>query len=290
MSGPDTLFSLRNNFQLGAYQAAINESSVGGLSEAESIERDTIVYRSYIALGSYQLVIDEITDASATALQAVKQLAVYLADKSKKDSVLSSLEGYLSDSVVGKNPTLLLVAGTVYTHEQNYVDALKVTHAIPGNLELMALNVQIFLKMDRIDFAEKQLKAMQQIDEDATLTQLAQGWVSLALGGSKLQEATYIFQELSDKFSPTVLLLNGSALAQMHMGSYEDAEALLLDALNKDAKDANTLANLVICCLHRGKPSTRYLNQLKNVAPDHVLVERQVALESAFDQAVSAYA
>lgn len=290
MSGPDALFSLRNNFQLGAYQAAINESSLGGLSEAESIERDTIVYRSYIALGSYQLVIDEITDSSATALQAVKLLAIYLADRSNKDSVLSSLEGYLSDTVVGKNPTLLLVAGAVYTHEENYVDALKVTHAIPGNLEMMALNVQVFLKMDRVDFAEKQLKAMQQIDEDATLTQLAQGWVSLALGGSKLQEATYIFQELSDKFTPTVLLLNGSALAQMHMGSYEDAEALLLDALNKDAKDSNTLANLVVCSLHRSKPSSRYMNQLKTVAPDHVLVQRQTALESAFDQAVAVYA
>ncbi|CAI5520494.1 unnamed protein product [Closterium sp. Naga37s-1] len=259
MSGPDALFSLRNNFQLGAYQAAINESGVGGLSEAESIERDTIVYRSYIALGSYQLVMDEITESSATALQAVKLLATYLADKSNKDAVVAGLEGYLSDPVIGKNATLLLVAGTVYAREQNFVDALKVAHALPGNLELMALSVQVFLLMDRADLAEKQVRAMQQVDEDATLTQLALGWVSLAMGGSKVQEATYVFQELADKFSPTVALLNGSALAQMHSGNFEDAEALLLDALNKDAKDANTLANLVVCSLHRGKPATRYL-------------------------------
>ncbi|CAI5946841.1 unnamed protein product [Closterium sp. NIES-65] len=290
MSGPDALFSLRNNFQLGAYQAAINESGVGGLSEAESIERDTIVYRSYIALGSYQLVMDEITESSATALQAVKLLATYLADKSNKDAVVAGLEGYLSDPVICKNATLLLVAGTVYAREQNFVDALKIAHALPGNLELMALSVQVFLLMDRADLAEKQVKAMQQVDEDATLTQLALGWVSLAMGGSKVQEATYVFQELADKFSPTVALLNGSALAQMHSGNFEDAEALLLDALNKDAKDANTLANLVVCSLHRGKPATRYLNQLRTVAPDHILVQRQLASEAAFDQAVAAYA
>ena len=55
MSGPDALFTLRNNFQLGAYQAAINEDPASGLSDSETIERDCIVYRSYIALGSYQV-------------------------------------------------------------------------------------------------------------------------------------------------------------------------------------------------------------------------------------------
>ncbi len=56
MSGPDVLFPLRNNFYLGAFQAAINESSnVRNLSEAEAIERDCLVYRSYVALGQCQV-------------------------------------------------------------------------------------------------------------------------------------------------------------------------------------------------------------------------------------------
>ena len=53
-----------------------------------------------------------------------------------QEGVLASLEGWLSDSVIGKNPTLLLMAGIIYTHEQNYVEALKVTHTISGDLEL----------------------------------------------------------------------------------------------------------------------------------------------------------
>lgn len=44
-----------------------------------------------------------------------------------------------------------------------------------------ALNVQIFIKMHRSDYAERQLRTMQQIDEDHTLTQLANAWLDLAV-------------------------------------------------------------------------------------------------------------
>ncbi|KAI8002809.1 Coatomer subunit epsilon-1 [Camellia lanceoleosa] len=70
-----------------------------------------------------------------------------------------------------------------------------------------ALNVQIFLKMHRSDYAEKKLRIMQQIDEDHTLTQLANAWLNLAV----------------------------------------------------DAKDPETLANLIVCSLHLGKPSSRFV-------------------------------
>lgn len=53
----DTLFPVRNSFYLGAYQAAIAEAAdLDTLSEKEKIERDVFVYRSYIELGSYEVI------------------------------------------------------------------------------------------------------------------------------------------------------------------------------------------------------------------------------------------
>ncbi|KAK1375673.1 Coatomer subunit epsilon [Heracleum sosnowskyi] len=290
MAAPDLLFSVRNNFHIGAYQATINSSTnLPNLSPDEAIEKDSLVYRSYIAQSSYELVISEIDSSAATPLQAVKLLALYLSDPGNKEGTISSLHEWLSDPAIGNNPILRTVAGIIYMHEQDYNEALKHTHA-GGTMELHALNVQIFLKMHRSDYAEKQLRIMQQIDEDHTLTQLANAWINLSVGGSKIQEAYLIFQDFSEKYQMTSLILNGKAVCSMHMGNFDEAESLLLEALNKDTKDPETLANMVVCCLHLGKPSSRYLSQLKLSQADHMLVKRVSTGEEAFDRAVQTVA
>ncbi|KAJ4745697.1 Coatomer protein epsilon subunit family protein [Rhynchospora pubera] len=316
MAAPDLLFGLRNNFYLGAYQAAINNSEIPDLtlnpSSDDALERDSLVYRSYIALGSYQvhlylslshlftiitdycslllqLVINEIHSSAPTPLQAVKLLALYLSTPHHKESVISTLKDLLADAALATNPTLRLIAGTIFLHEQDYNEALKYTHP-GGTLDLHALNVQIFIKMNRSDHAEKQLKIMQQIDEDHTLTQLANAWVDIAVGGSKIQEAYLIFQDFSEKYPMTCLVLNGKAVCCMLMGNFDEAESLLIEALNKDAKDPETLANLVVCSLHVGKSASRFLNQLKLSHPEHTLVKRMASAEESFERAIQSIA
>lgn len=147
--------------------------------------------------------------------------------------------------------------------------------------------VELYLKMFRADLAEKQLKVMKGIDEDAVLTMLATAQVNLApvssrsechacssdvvtlfcvLGcvqnSTKIQDAIYIYEELIDKYGGTLFLLNGIAVAKMQMGLFEEAETALQDSLTKNTSDADTLANLIVVSQHLDRPQeviNRYL-------------------------------
>lgn len=53
-------------------------------------------------------------------------------------------------------------------------------------------------------------------------------------------------------------LYNGRAVCYMKMGRWEDAEHDLQEAYSKDAKDPDTLSNLITVGLHLAKNVARY--------------------------------
>mmetsp|Transcript_24816 Transcript_24816/g.60917 ORF Transcript_24816/g.60917 Transcript_24816/m.60917 type:complete len:294 (-) Transcript_24816:244-1125(-) len=286
----DDLFSIKNEFYLGNYQGAINEAQASDLvlnSQADERDRDVIVYRSYIALGQCDVVQSEIGDSAPTALQAVKLLATYMQSKDLVETVMVNLKEWLADGETGNNPVLQLVAGIIYMDQGELEEAAKVLHA-GTTLEMVALQVQVYLKMARVDVAEKSAALMARMEDDATLTQITTAWVNIALGGSKIQDAFYTFQELADKYNETPLLLNGMAACQMHMQKYDEAEKYLLKALSKASNDVLTLQNLVVCAQHTRKAPevvTRYISTITKNDATCNLLKRKDALEKAFDAA-----
>ncbi len=93
--------------QLLCLQLAIKEGSTLRVrADATKIERDVFVYRSYIAVGNYAVVLDEIKETRTTPpdLIAVKLLATYLYNPSARETTVLAVHQLLED------------AGTMLTH------------------------------------------------------------------------------------------------------------------------------------------------------------------------------
>lgn len=101
-----------------------------------------------------QLVVSEITDSAAMGLLAIKLLAQYLGGRIAKvldlptpqlllaqsaylplthgtflqDAAVATISDWMQDAACNRNPLVLLVAGTIYAQEGNYVEALKACH------------------------------------------------------------------------------------------------------------------------------------------------------------------
>jgi len=289
----DELFDIRTALLTGNYQHCINEAQKLHVSNPEvKVQRDVIMYRAYIAQRKFGVVLDEIRSSHADELQAVRMFADYMANDSKRDSIVRDLDAKMAGSFDMNNNVFVLMAGSIYYQEQNNDAALRVLHQ-SDNLECMALMVEILLKMDRVDLAKKELKRMQDTDEDSILFQLAQAWFFLTVGGDKYQDAFYIFQEMADKHASTPLLLNGQAACYMAQGRFDDAESVLQEALDKDSNNPETLVNMVVLTQHIGKApevSNRYVSQLKDSHRSHPFVKDYLQKESEFDRISKNYA
>jgi len=284
----DPLFDARNHFHLGHYQSAINDAMNANVSgDSVRLERDVLMYRAYIEQGNLAVVQSEINDGSPPALRAVRLLAVYKqSDDAGKQAALASLRDLLAEPSAAGDAQLSITAAALFCYDKDYKEALKCVHQAQS-LEQHAMVTYIYICMNRFDLADKQVALMQRMDDDATLTQLSAASTMVAKGPAKAQDALYIYQDMSEKYGPSSLLLNSLATCHMLMGKYDEAEQSLQEALGKNASDPSTLANVVVCMQHMKKAPdvvARYVTQLRTAAPSHPWVESYDAIERSFDR------
>jgi len=116
------------------------------------------------------------------------------------------------------------------------------------------LVVQIHLQQNRTDLALQEVQAARRWAQDSLLVNLAESWVGLRVGGEKYQQAFYVFEELAQAPSTSaVKSYVGQAVAELHLGRLPEAEAALQQAMEKDPKDAEAIANSIVLGVLNGK-------------------------------------
>lgn len=286
----DELFELKNYFHLGNFASAVTEGETVHVEDERCVmERDIILKRILYAQGKYDDLIASISDDAVPALLVVKLLALHGKGGKTGDDLKADLLAMKDDEISAASPCFLLMCAIGFTLARDYDNALRTAHRAIDNdkMEAMAIKVQVLVMMDRLDVADKECEAMQSIDEDHTLTQLATAWTHVSAGGDRVQEALYIFQDLLERHGATDAILNGIAACHIAAGKSDDAERVLSEALTKNPNCDTSLVNVICSSAYRNKPTeliARYFTHLGNVAPQNEWFVEYKKKEAEFDR------
>ncbi|PSS20636.1 hypothetical protein M430DRAFT_66311 [Amorphotheca resinae ATCC 22711] len=284
-SAEGELLNIHNYFHQGQYQEVI-DFDTSSLSPENALPARILSLRAQIALGHAEEVIADVQGENEPELIAVGALAELAAgNEAKALKVAETLAGEKGDNAV-----VQVLAGTVLQAAGKTEEALALLSQHQGNLEAVALIVQIHLEQNRLDLAIKEVQAARSWAQDSLLVNLAESWVGLRVGGEKYQQAFYVFEELAQAPSTSsTQSLVSQAIAEIHLGRLEEAEAALQQALTKDPKNADSLANSIVLNVIAGKDVNELTSTLASTAPEHPFLRDIQEKSALFDKAATKY-
>lgn len=185
----------------------------------------------------------------------------------------------------GVDPSTQLTAAHVFLKAGMKKEALQCVHQ-GATMEHLSVGLQLYLQLDRLDLAKKQLQMLRKTDEDSVLCHLGAVYIALATGSSTAQDALHSLQQLSEQYGPSVLLLNLTACAHLQAGQYAQAESKLEQARQEfgATNDADTLVNLIVAYQYQQKPTAPLVQSLKISHPSHFLSKGLEMVEGAFER------
>ncbi|KAI1610401.1 coatomer epsilon subunit-domain-containing protein [Exophiala viscosa] len=281
-SGEGELLNITTAFHTHAYQAVL-DFDTSALSPENKSTAQILKYRAQIALGESSQVISSLKSAKDAPSRSLLALA------QQDTSAASSLAE--SDP---EDPAVQICAGTVLAAAGDYSTAIDLLTKHQGSLEAVALLVQIHLLQNRTDLAVKEVQTAKRWAQDSLLINLAESWTNLREGGTeKYQSAFYVYEELASTpgtTSPTALV--GQAVAELHLGRTEEAEAALQHAVASENADVQAIANSIVLASVVGKKSEivqGLIEQLREKDREHAFLKDLEEKSQAFDVAASKY-
>jgi tetratricopeptide (TPR) repeat protein len=240
-----------------------------------------------------------LSSCTKSALQAIALKGQYEVSQGNTESLVDSLKS------LGSNPSTGLIVAQVLLAAGQVKEALATLHqstsgaATSTLMEIWLLQLQIYLKIDRLDLGQGILQQMKMRDEDSVLTQLAAVYLHLAAGSSAASEALHLLGMLSEQYGASPYLLNLVAAAHMLQGDYAAARAKLQECLaeaNNTVIPQDTYANLVTCAVHLEAADVAAtasweapLQMLQQAAPHHAMVAGYARVSAALDREAVKY-
>ncbi|KAL7896592.1 coatomer subunit epsilon [Trichoderma sp. SZMC 28014] len=284
-SAEGELINIHTHFYQSQYQEVIDFDTSSFSAENELPVR-VLKLRARIALGQAEDVIADVAGEAVPDLEAVGALAEYTLGKA--DSALETIEKLASSAA--DNVTVQVVGGTVLQAAGKSEEALALLSQHQGSLDAVALIVQIHLQQNRTDLALKEVTAARRWAQDSLLVNLAEAWVGVRVGGEKYQQAFYVYEELAQGSSTfSVPSLIAQAVCEIHLGRLEEAQSALQQAVEKDPKNAEGIANLLVLNSISGNNTEELVESLKQANPNHQLLLDLEEKSSLFDKAAAKY-
>ncbi|RBR15813.1 uncharacterized protein FIESC28_07214 [Fusarium coffeatum] len=279
------LINIHNYFHQGQYQEVV-DFDTSSFSPDNALPVRVLVLRARLALGQAEDVLAEVKGESEPELQALGALAE--SNLGKTDSAVETIEKLASSAA--DNTTVQVVGGTVLQAAGKSEEALALLTQHQGSLDAVSLIVQIHLQQNRTDLALKEVSAARRWAQDSLLVNLAESWVGLRVGGEKYQQAFYVYEELAQAPSTSsVRSLVSQAVCELHLGRTEEAQAALEQALEKDANNADAIANLLVLNVIAGSQSDELTQKLQSAKPDHQYLADLEEKSALFDRAATKY-
>ncbi|KAM0254043.1 hypothetical protein ACHAP5_000029 [Fusarium lateritium] len=279
------LINIHNYFHQGQYQEVV-DFDTSSFSPDNALPARILVLRARLGLGQAEDVLDDVKGESEPELQALGALAEF--NLGKADSAVQTIEKLASSAA--DNTTVQVIGGTVFQAAGKSEEALALLTQHQGSLDAVSLIVQIHLQQNRTDLALKEVTAARRWAQDSLLVNLAESWVGLRVGGEKYQQAFYVYEELAQAPSTSsVRSLVSQAVCELHLGRTEEAQAALDQALEKDANNADAIANLLVLSIISGSQSDELTQQLQTIKPDHQFLADLEEKSALFDKAATKY-
>ncbi|KAJ6013502.1 coatomer subunit epsilon [Penicillium herquei] len=285
-SAEGELLNIHNAFHSGQYQEVI-DFETAALSPENQLPARVLKLRAQVALGQSDEVLAAVSSEEDTPdLAAVKALALQVTGKA--DDALQLAQDLAEN--YPENATVEVLAATVLQAQEQSEEALSLLSKHQGNLEAVALIVQIHLQQNRSDLALKEVQAAKRWAQDSLLVNLAESWLGLRVGGEQYQSAFYVYEELASAPSTAAALsIVGQAVAEIHLGRLPEAEAALTAAMEKYPEDAELIANTIVLNVLSGKPTADLESRLQQAQPSHALLTDIEEKSALFDTAAAKY-